>query len=156
MAEQAHERTGVRNSGVLAWLRMARFVNATNREAARRLRELSLSIAQFDVLAQLSAEPGMNQQQLAERLLVTQGNVSQLLRVLEGRDLIRREGRGRTNVLTLTAAGAELAARATREHEQWLARRLGVLSGSEQAELLDLLSTLSRRTRAAERERNRQ
>ncbi|HLR45854.1 MAG TPA: MarR family transcriptional regulator [Deinococcales bacterium] len=139
-----------RHRGVVAWLRMLRYVSATNRESARRFRRLGLSTAQFDVLAQLAANPGLNQQQLAERLLVTQGNVSQLLRVLESRNLIARECRGRTNVLRLTPEGRRLAAQAVEEHETWLADRLSVLSETERRELAGLLGRLERRTRARE------
>lgn len=69
--------------GVLAWLRLARVYTAIDRRTAQFLRRFDLTTAQFDVIAQVGAHEGLTQQELAEALLVTKGNVTQLLDRLE-------------------------------------------------------------------------
>ena len=129
---------------VLAWLRMVRVVSRTQRAATEHLREFDLTLAQFDVLAQVSAAPGPSQQELADRLLVTQGNVCQLLDGLEKKKLVERRREGRSNRIFLTPGGHELSAQAVPEHEQWQAARMTALDESEQRQLLQLLRKLDR------------
>ena len=130
--------------GLLAWLRMARVVNRTHRAAAERLRERGLTHAQFDVIAQVGAARGPAQQELAERLLVTQGNVCQLLDGLERKGLVERRREGRSNHVFLTPAGQELSEQVVPEHETWQVERMSALTDDEQHELLRLLRKLDR------------
>ena len=94
--------------GVLAWLRLAHVFQKIDRGSTEHLRKWDLSVAQFDVIAHVGSAEGLVQQQLADRLLVTKGNVSQLLDRLEQRGLICRCPEGRTQRLSLTPAGREL------------------------------------------------
>ncbi len=123
---------------------MARIVTRTQRATAEHLRQFDLTPAQFDVLAQVSSAPGPSQQELADRLLVTQGNVCQLLDGLERKELVERRREGRSNRVFLTPRGHDLAARAVPEHELWQAQRMSALSDDEQRTLLDLLRKLDR------------
>jgi len=123
---------------------MVRVVSRTQRAAADHLREFDLTPAQFDALAQVGAAPGPSQQELADRLLVTQGNVCQLLDGLEKKQLVERRRDGRSNRIYLTPAGQDLTARAVPEHECWQAERMTALDASEQQELLRLLRKLDR------------
>lgn len=136
-----------RQRAVLAWLRMARIVSRTQREAGERLRDVDLSNAQFDVVAQIGATEGLTQQELAEKLFVTEGNVCQLLNGLEKKGLVERRRQGRKNHLFLSAEGRQLAQRAVPAHESWQAGRLDVLTEAEQAELLRLLRKVDRSQR---------
>lgn len=129
-------------AGLLAWLRMARVVGRSNRAAAERLRAHGVSHAQFDVVAQVGSARGITQQELAERLLVTQGNLSQLLNGLERRGLVERRRAGRSNRLFLTAEGHDLFARVVPDHEAWQSERMAALDDGEQRELLRLLRKL--------------
>src|SRR5919202_2089267 len=94
--------------GVLAWMRLARVFQRVEREWGERLRAWDLNVAQFDVLAHVGASEGMTQQELADSLLVTKGNVCQLLGRMEGRGWISRRQEGRANRLFLTGAGRRL------------------------------------------------
>lgn len=123
---------------------MVRVVSRTQRAATEHLREFDLTPAQFDVLAQVSAAPGPSQQELADRLLVTQGNVCQLLDGLEKKKLVERRREGRSNRIFLTPSGQELSAQAVPEHEEWQAARMTALDESEQRQLLQLLRKLDR------------
>src|SRR2546430_603222 len=94
---------------LLAWLRLARIYQKVERAATGQLRPFGLSFAQFDVVAQVGAREGLTQQELAEALLVTKGNVCQLLAKLEAAGLVARRPDGRANRLFLTDRGRALA-----------------------------------------------
>ena len=133
---------GVRQPTVLAWLRLARVFQKVDRATAAGLRDCALSVAQFDVLAQLGTAEGITQQELADRLLVTKGNVSQLIARMEQRGLIRRCQDGRTMRLYLTPAGHRLYDAAIPAQERLLAAAFAALDPTEQQHLLTLLRKL--------------
>src|SRR5579883_3495574 len=97
-----------RRSSVVTWMRLARVFQKVDRASAEHLRHWRLSVAQFDVLAQVGSAEGITQQELADRLLVTKGNICQLLDRLEQAGLISRRQEGRVNHLALTDAGQRL------------------------------------------------
>jgi DNA-binding MarR family transcriptional regulator len=101
-----------------------------------------LTMAQFDVLAHVGAAPGLTQQELADSLLVTKGNVCQLLDRMERGDLIERRSEGRSNRLFLTPRGQELFDRIVPEHEDMIAEKFDGLTPEEQTNLLGLLRKL--------------
>ena len=68
----------------------------------------ALTLPQFDVIATLRFSEGVTQQELAERLLVTKGNVTGVLDRLENLGWVERRPDAqdrRANRLHLTAAG---------------------------------------------------
>ena len=138
-----------RSPALLAWLRMARIVAKTHRDAAERLKEYNLSNAQFDVIAQVGSANGPTQQELAERLLVTQGNVCQLLNGLEKQGLVERRKSGRSNHLFLTSEGNDVFRESVPAQEAWQAERLDTLDLDEQKELLRLLRKVERAQKRA-------
>jgi DNA-binding MarR family transcriptional regulator len=138
-----------RRLGVALWTRLARVYGRNIRQTGGRLREWNLSVAQFDALAQIGAHEGIIQQELAQRLLVTQGNMTQLLDKLELRGLIRRCPDGRLKRLVLTEAGRRLRDSALPGQERFQAEQFAALTTAEQRTLLALLSKLER----AQRER---
>lgn len=93
---------------LIAWLRLARVYQQIGRASAELLRQWNLSVAQFDVLAQVGVREGLTQQELADHLLVTKGNISQLLVRMERRGLVLRTQDGRALLLSLTAEGRRL------------------------------------------------
>src|SRR5919107_4348543 len=98
-------RSRLRRPAVLAWLRLARVFQKIDTRSERFFRSHGLNTAHFDVLAQVGAARGITQQELADALLVTKGNISQLLSKLEQVGLITRRQEGRTNCLSLTERG---------------------------------------------------
>ncbi|MDP8949689.1 MAG: MarR family transcriptional regulator [Actinomycetota bacterium] len=134
----------LRRPGLLAWLRLARVFQKVERDSGEHLRAWDLNVAQFDVLAQVGAVEGIVQQELADSLLVTKGNVCQLLDRLEGRGLILRRREGRTNRLFLTDEGRRLFDEVVPAHETLVAERFSVLSPKEQAQLHELLRNLDK------------
>lgn len=139
-----------RRLGVALWTRLARVYGRNIRQAEGRLRGQSLSVAQFDALAQIGAHEGITQQELARRLLVTQGNITQLLDKLEQRELIQRCPDGRLKRLILTATGRSLRDSVVPGQEQFQAEQFAALSLDEQRTLLRLLSKLQRGQRESQ------
>lgn len=135
-------------TAVLAWLRLARIAQQIDVLSAQHMRTHQLTVAQFDVLAQVGAAEGRSQQELAEALLVTKGNISQLLARMEQDGLVRREQEGRTNYLYLTEAGRELYRTVIPAQEELIAGLFTPLSEDEQSELVRLLRKLDRSLRA--------
>ena len=128
----------------MAWLRLLRVVQKVERDLTGQLRLWGLNNAQFDVLAHVGAAEGITQQELADSLLVTKGNVAQLLDRMEKRGLIERRPQGRTNRLFLTDKGGRTFSEAVPAHEALIDERLSVLPEEEQKQLLELLRKLDR------------
>ncbi len=129
---------------VAVWLRLARFVSAQHAALGAQLRAPRLSLAQFDILAQIGATEGQSQKELADRLVVTQGNVTQLLQKLEKRRLVARPPSGRCNRLQLTPAGRRLRDALVPGQERAIAQLFSALSDEELETLSRLLRKLSR------------
>ena len=132
---------------MLAWLRLLRVTQKVERALARQLKLWGLNNAQFDVLAHVGAAEGITQQELADSLLVTKGNVAQLLGRMERRGLIERRSQGRTNRLFLTDEGRRTFTEVVPAHEALIDDRLSVLSEEDQKQLFELLRRLDRALR---------
>jgi len=130
--------------GVTAWVRLARVFTKMDRAMVGDLRARNLSIAQFDVLAQVGGHEGLTQQELADRLLVTKGNVCQLLDRMTQSGLLVRRQEGRANRVFLTDAGQRLREEIVPAHEAAIARLFDVLTPDEQRQLTALLRKLDR------------
>ena len=135
---------GTRSPAVLSWLRLARVFQKVDRLTAENLRDDQLSGAQFDVLAHVGAAEGPTQQELADSLLVTKGNVSHLVDQMERRGLISRRQEGRTNRLYLTEEGRRLYEEVVPAHESLVHQLMCALPEQEQARLHELLRGLDR------------
>src|SRR5215468_10389732 len=127
---------------VAAWLRLARVYHKIDHASVEQMRAWDLSLAQFDVLARVGASAGVTQQQLADQLLVTKGNICQLLDRMEARGLLERHQEGRANRIFLTEAGQTLWHQVVPAHEALIAALMGALSAEEQAALLPLVRKL--------------
>jgi DNA-binding MarR family transcriptional regulator len=134
------------------WLRFARVYHRIDHRLIAQLRARDLSLAQFDVLSQVSASEGLTQQELADRLLVTKGNVCQLLDRMEQSDLLVRRQDGRSNRIYLTTGGRRLVQEVLPEHEALVASLLSALTPDERRELRVLLRTLDHSLRGDEGE----
>lgn len=127
---------------VLLWIRLARIRRKYEHAIAEQLRLWDLSLAQFDVLSTLGVSEGITQSDLAKQLIVTQGNITQLLDKLEQRGLLIRHQEGKTNCLMLTEQGRQLLDTVGPAHRTWNAKQFAGLSSMEQKQLLVLLRKL--------------
>ncbi len=123
---------------------MLRIYHRVLQATGAQLGTWELSNAQFDVLAQIGAAEGISQVDLAQRLFVTQGNVTQLLDKMEARSLIRRTPEGRTKRLSLTPAGRQLFDQVVPFNQDFIADQFNPLTSDEQQQLLHLLTKLDR------------
>ena len=145
LSEDSRSRGGsLRRASVLAWLRLLRVSQKVERDLAGQLKLWGLNNAQFDVMAHVGAAEGITQQKLADSLLVTKGNVAQLLDRMQRRGLIERRSQGRTNRLFLTDEGRRTFAEVVPAHEAMIDDRLSALSEEEQRQLFELLRKLDR------------
>ena len=93
------------------WFRLIRLHGIMSAAFSKRLREINLSIPQCDVLTTLMEREGVSQQDLAERLYVTKGNISGLIDRLATAGLMERRtlnGDRRTHAIHLTPEGRRL------------------------------------------------
>lgn len=132
----------LRRPAVVAWMRLARVYERVDRVSAVLFGRWGLSVGQFDVLSRVGASEGLTQGELGEALLVTKGNVSQLLEKMENRGLVARSREGRTNRVYLTEEGRRLFEEAVPAQEDMISIRFSGLSHAEQTELLKLLRKL--------------
>ena len=120
------------------WFRFIRLQHRLTAAIGAELKEIGLSIPQFDLLSTLTEREGSTQQELAERLYVTKGNVSGLVDRLVEAGLVERRpipGDRRSHALHLTSRGRELAERGIAAQRAFVARTLGRLPPGDVAEL---------------------
>jgi|SRR5436190_11883097 len=139
---------GLKHAGLLAWLHMVKVHNKMQHHAADHLECFDrLTPAQFDVLAQVKIAPGINQQNLSDRLLVTKGNTCGLLDRMEMLGLVERRpdpNDRRSKQLYLTGKGEALAETVVPAQEDFLQEHMSALTDEEQHALLSLLRRLDR------------
>jgi DNA-binding MarR family transcriptional regulator len=128
-----------KRTAVAAWNRLVRIYQRVDKLSEQHFQSLGLNTAWFDVLARVGAREGLTQNDLADSLLVTKGNVSQLVTKLVGDALLERRIDGRCQRLFLTERGRALAAKAVPRQEDLLEESLVRLTKGEQVELLRLL-----------------
>ncbi|MBD8907364.1 MarR family winged helix-turn-helix transcriptional regulator [Methylorubrum zatmanii] len=124
------------------WFRFIRLSRRVTAAVAAELRDLGLSIPQFDVLSTLSEREGLTQQELAARLYVTKGNVSGLVDRLVEAGLVERRaipGDRRSHALHLTPEGKVLATRGIAAQADYVARTLGQLDAKDLRAFEDLV-----------------
>lgn len=126
------------------WLQVVRAYQKTGRRLSERLRELELSTAQLDVLANLHRRPeGLTQTELGNKLLSTRGNVTGLVERLLARGLVERcvnPDDARSKKVSLTAEGRVVAGQACALYSAFVAEMMSVLSVDDRASLADIMA----------------
>lgn len=134
----------------LIWLHLARIYQRLEQSHRQLLASFDLTPAQFDVLSHLASQPGQHQQDLADHLLVTKGNVCGLLDRLERSGLVEREPDPedrRANILFLTTRGYERFERAAPALEAELSDQFQQLPAAKRKQLQRTLAELDRALR---------
>jgi DNA-binding MarR family transcriptional regulator len=135
------------------WFRFIRLHRRVSSAIAAALKEIGLSIPQFDLLSTLTEQDGLTQQVLAERLYVTKGNVSGLVDRLVEAGLVERRpipDDRRSHALYLTAKGRDLAQKGIRAQRAYVRATLGHLPASDLKELERIVLAWRDEARAAE------
>ena len=123
----------------IAWLRLARIYQKIDRRTAETMRQHNLSVSRFDVLNHAGTPEGRTQQELARALLVTKGNVTQLLDAMEKEGLLERRREGRAKRIFLTGEGRCRRAELVALQEAEIAADLAALDDDEMQALIRLL-----------------
>lgn len=137
-------QTRRRDTTLLTWFRFIRLLKRLLPQIDEHLGSWNLSRGQFDLLAEIAAEGGINQQTCADRLNVTKGNIAQHMRNLEQRGYIRREKVGRDNYIFLTEAGRMLFATIMPAHDAYVKEILAPLTNEEVQQFAAILRKLDR------------
>lgn len=125
-----------------AWLRFLRLNQRIARVAARVMRDTGLSVPQFDLLSTLSEREGATQQDIAERLYVTKGNISGLIDRMAEAGFVERRALPhdrRSHALFITETGRAALARGDAIQREMIARTLGQLPEQEIRALYETL-----------------
>jgi DNA-binding MarR family transcriptional regulator len=121
--------------------------------------EFGLSLAKFDVLAQLDRYPeGLVLGQLSQNLKVSGGNVSGLVQRMAADDLLSKEMSSedrRSFIVRLTPKGAALFRKASDVHKRHLSKRLENIPVQELDTALGVLRSLSSKIRIESKKQSR-
>ena len=140
-----------------AYFRFIRQHQRVYAEIGQTLRQIGLSIPQFDVLSTLTEREGISQTDLAARLSVTKGNISGLVdRLVEAGLVERRNAPGdrRSNAVFLTPEGRKVAEEGIRLQQAFVAETLGKLQPADLAVLDAILTQWRDAIRARTGQRN--
>ncbi len=122
---------------------------------AGRFKVIGLSIPQCDVLTTLTEQEGVSQQELAERLYVTKGNISGLIDRLVKAGMVERRslaGDRRSHAIYLTAAGRAAAEEGIAIQKKFVGQTLGRLTNEQLLEFDALLVAARDAVRAGTKE----
>ncbi len=132
-------------SSVRVWLRLLSCTMAIEKEVQRRFAERGMTLPRFDVLAALDRHGEMNMGALSQALLVSNGNVTQLVQKLVRDGLVelhKLPSDRRTSIVRLTPEGKEVFARLARAHEDWIDQMVGSLDYTQRERLYVALGVL--------------
>lgn len=127
---------------LLLWFRLSRLYNQSIRRSNNYLKKWGLTAAQFDILVQVGTHESLTQKELAAKLFVTKGNVTQVLRRMEELGWIQRDQEWKTKIIFLTDTGQTLYDKVVPHQEQFQASQFQGLEKEEQKQLLGLLKKL--------------
>jgi MarR family transcriptional regulator, organic hydroperoxide resistance regulator len=129
------------------WLQMIRTYDQLQNQVAALLQSHSLTVPQFEVLSTLSIADCTNQQELAQRLQVTKGNLVGLIDRLTERECVERvqvPGDRRVNKVRITPVGKDLFHKAFPDQLKVVENMMGDLDETELDTLRGLLQKLAK------------
>ena len=132
-------------SSVRVWLRLLSCTMAIEKEVQRRFAERGMTLPRFDVLAALDRHGEMNMGALSQALLVSNGNVTQLVQKLVRDGLVEMHkppSDRRSTIVRLTPEGREIFARLARAHQDWIDQMVGGLDYTQRERIYVALGVL--------------
>ena len=130
-----------------AYITLLRAAESVEADMASRLAESGLTISQFGVLDALYHLGPMHQNELARKILKSNGNLTMVITNLQRRGLIRRrrdEHDRRCITVALTHEGRSIMEKLLPQHVEAIAERFSVLSGKEQESLRNMARRLGK------------
>jgi DNA-binding MarR family transcriptional regulator len=152
---EKHDGAPAAPMDVRVWLRLLSCSTTIEKRLRRRFTaRFDTTLPRFDVLATLERRPeGLTMSELSQALLVSNGNVTALVRQLEGLGLVSSRldpDDRRSSVVVLTYKGRNHFADLAAAHHGWIEAMFAGMSRSDQAALYRLLAAL-KQSIAAER-----
>jgi DNA-binding MarR family transcriptional regulator len=145
---EKHDGDLADRSSVRVWLRLLSCTMAIEKDVQRRFATMGTTLARFDLLAALDRHPeGMTMGALSRALLVSNGNVTQLVQKLAKDALVRiapSPDDRRASIVRLTPKGlAEFAGLAAAHHD-WIDGLLAGMDAEARGNLYQVLGALKR------------
>jgi DNA-binding MarR family transcriptional regulator len=147
MFREKHDGELEPRADVRVWLRMLSCTIVIEKRLRRRfIEQFETTLPRFDVMAALERHAdGMTMGELSNALLVSNGNVTAIVRQLE-RDgyAVSRPAPGdrRSSIVALTSRGRTDFAVLAEAHHEWIKQMLAGMSSVDKAALHDLLQSL--------------
>ena len=132
-------------SSVRVWLRLLSCTMAIEKEVQRRFTECGVTLPRFDVMAALDRHEEMTMGALSHALLVSNGNVTQLVQKLIRDGLVEMRKLPhdrRSSIIRLTPEGREKFSRLAQAHQDWIDAMLKGLAFTQRERLYVALGML--------------
>lgn len=126
----------------LAIEKLMRVIQLMLQRDSKLLSEYGITVPQFTVLRTLLQDEEITQQELAEKMMVTKGNVSQMLKIMERDGLITRVREGTSKRVMLTDKARDLMAQIGPIFMALIKAQMAGLSRAEQRQLIQLLGKM--------------
>lgn len=137
----------------IAWIRLMRVYHLIDARSSERMKAHCISLSRFDVLNHAGLREGRTQQELANALMVTKGNITQLLDGMEHDGLLVRRRSGRRNLIYLTDTGRDLRSITTQDQLHNIEEAFAALTPDDVTSLSAILRKLDRSLTAANQTR---
>lgn len=133
-------------SSVRVWLRLLSCTMAIEKEVQRRFADQDMTLPRFDILAALDRKPdGLSMGALSRALLVSNGNVTQLVQKLARDGLVEIRplpSDRRSSIVRLTDQGQERFQQLAASHHNWIDAMLVGLDYTQRERLYVALGVL--------------
>lgn len=144
---EKHDGALARRTDVKLWLRLLSCSTIIEKRLRRRFADrFGITLPRFDVLATVERHPdGVTMGELSQSLLVSNGNVTALVRQLEQDGLVSTSpspGDRRVLIVALTDMGGALFSELAAAHHEWIEAMFGKMSADEKKALFGLLARL--------------
>jgi DNA-binding MarR family transcriptional regulator len=113
--------------------------------SATHIKEMGLTMTQFDIVATLGNQPPMTCKELGEKTLVSKGTMTGVLERLETKGLIEKfmnTDDGRSYKIGLSKAGDKLFKKVFPEHVEYLSQAFRKLSKKELEQAVTVLKEI--------------
>ena len=142
---EKHDGALGNRSSVRVWLRLLSCTMAIEKEVQRRFAGRGMTLPRFDVLAALDRHSELTMGALSQSLLVSNGNVTQLVQKLvrDGLVEIHKPPKDRrSSIVRLTSEGKQQFTALARAHQDWIDEMIGGLDFTQRERLYVALGVL--------------
>ena len=129
----------------IASFRYTRFYNQNMKNTNQQLSKWGMKTGQFDIISHIKPNERVTQSELASRLVVTESNITQIIKKLEDNGLIQREREWKNKYISLTQEGTKLRNEVVSEQEYFQAQQFDKLSEEELNQLINLLKKIEKK-----------